>query len=143
MIRVAHSYEDYFGFRSELIGRARWSDPPKGELEIKYEASSPWESYSILETDYANYAVAYSCYTRFGFWTHDHLWVLTRSPVNKIKNSNLWNAYNNVALKAIRRAFVDPEEQDRRTDTSKYLVATDQGYDICNYPPKTDFENPQ
>ena len=141
LIRVAHSYQDEVGFRSELIGRARWPEPPKGELEIKYEAFSPWESYSILETDYSNYAVAYSCYTRFGVWNHDHLWVLTRQPAQQY--SKLWNAYKNVALQAIKRAFVDPEEQDRRTDTFEYLVATDQGDDICIYPPETDFENPQ
>lgn len=79
LIRVENSYQyEHSEHRGEYVGRARWPDPPKGNLEVKYEAFSPWESYSILETDYSNYAVAYSCYTRFGIWNHDHLWVLTR-----------------------------------------------------------------
>jgi len=80
LIRVEHSYQNMNnGERNDqLVGRARWPEPPKGTLEIKYEAFSPWESYAILETDYSNYAVAYSCYTRLGVWNHDHLWILTR-----------------------------------------------------------------
>ena len=33
------------------MGRARWSNPPLGELEVKYK-SSDWQPYEILETDY-------------------------------------------------------------------------------------------
>ena len=87
--------------RISEVGRARWPDPPVGELEVKYEAFSPWESYKILETDYSNYAVAYSCYTRMGIWNHDHLWVMTRQPAEI--GSKLWKAYQKVAIQAIQR----------------------------------------
>jgi lipocalin len=97
LIRVENSQQDPHTLQREsLIGRARWPDPPVGELEVKYEAFSPWESYKILETDYSNYAVAYSCYTRFGIWNYDHLWVMTRQPAEV--GTKLWNAYKKVAV---------------------------------------------
>jgi hypothetical protein len=103
-------------------GRARWPDPPLGELEIKYEAFSPWESLKVLETDYSNYAIVYSCYSRFGAWKHDQMWVLTRQPAEQ--GSKLWNAYKEVSLAAIKRAFKEPEEVKRRSDLANYLQAT-------------------
>ena len=100
LIRVENSYQDENSLeRISEVGRARWPDPPVGELEVKYEAFSPWESYKILETDYSNYAVAYSCYTRLGIWNHDHLWVMTRQPAEI--GSKLWKAYQKVAIQAI------------------------------------------
>jgi hypothetical protein len=104
-------------------GRARWPDPPKGELEVKYEAFSPWESLQVLETDYSNYAIVQSCYKRFGVLKHDQMWVLTRQPAEE--GSKLWRAYRDVSLTAIKRAFKDPEEKKKRSDTLNYLIATE------------------
>ena len=43
LIRVENSYQDTdSSVRESDVGRARWPDPPVGELEIKYEAFSPW-----------------------------------------------------------------------------------------------------
>mgnify|MGYP001104904382 CR=1 FL=1 len=67
LIRVENTYQlDGDTTRYMTAGRARWPNPPIGELEVKYEAFSPWESLKVLETDYSNYAIVYSCYSRFG-----------------------------------------------------------------------------
>ena len=77
----------------------------------------------MLETDYSNYAVVYTCYSRFWAFPHDSLYVLTRQPAEL--GSKLWKSYNAVVLKAIKRAFLDPEEGKLRSDTEEYLVATE------------------
>lgn len=142
LIRVENSYQlEDDPSRYMTAGRARWPNPPIGELEIKYEAFSPWESLKVLETDYSNYAIVYSCYSRFGAWKHDNMWVLTRQPAEL--GSKLWRAYNEVSLSAIKRAFIDPEEKKMRSDTLNYLTATEQGGDNCEYPPEPEFENPE
>ena len=123
LIRVENTYqEEGDDERYMTAGRARWPEPPKGVLEVKYEAFSPWETFAVLETDYSNYAVVYSCYTRFGAWTYDNMWVLTRHYAEP--GTKLWRAYREVALGAIKRAFTDPEEQALRSDTDNYLTTT-------------------
>jgi hypothetical protein len=46
-------------------------------------------------------------------------------------------------LAAIKRAFIDPEEKQLRSDTVNYLTATQQGGEHCDYPPEPEFENPE
>lgn len=49
--------------KSELHGRVRWPQPPYGHLQLKFGKYQSWVNYDILETDYSNYAVMYSCQT--------------------------------------------------------------------------------
>jgi hypothetical protein len=72
LIRVENTYQlNDEPTRYMTAGRARWPNPPEGELEVKYYPFAPWESLRVLDTDYSNYAVVYSCYSRYGAWKHD------------------------------------------------------------------------
>ena len=59
-------------------GKAKWPAYPKGEFDVKYSAFSPKETFTILETDYTNYAVCHTCYVKYGIWTYENLQVLTK-----------------------------------------------------------------
>ena len=60
-------------------GRIRWPQPPYGHLQKKYGRFQSWVNYDILETDYSNYAVMYSCQTTLlGAQTEQKMWILVR-----------------------------------------------------------------
>ena len=55
------NHASYNGHQFFTQGRARWPEIPKGTLELKTSAFSPWRQYKILETDYVHYALVHSC----------------------------------------------------------------------------------
>lgn len=121
------------------VGRARWPEPPYSMLEVKYSAYEPWENFAVLETDYSNYAVVYTCQTWMGGWNHERLQVLVRQPAEKGKK--LWNAYKDVVMEAIKRNFDDPQVAASKS-SSDYLVEIVQGGSKCEYPEEAEFDDP-
>ena len=56
----------------------------QGTLGVKFSVFQPvYGNYDILDTDYENYTVVYSCFsTLFGYYKQEYAWLLTRVPVN-------------------------------------------------------------
>lgn len=90
LIKLENSGVGPDGMRKPVTARARWTDVPRGRLEIKYGAFAPWSDYKVLETDYSTYAVVHSCQTSMGgAVTEEDTQVLVRKalPVDSV----LWN----------------------------------------------------
>ncbi len=49
--------------------------------------------YQIVDTDYTNYSVVYSCKTYFFFFRNENVWALTR---DKVPSSSVVSAYEQV-----------------------------------------------
>ena len=144
MIRVENSQQLPDQTREDFVGRASWPIPKLGTLKVKYWPYSPWENFDVLETDYTNYAIVYTCATEYGAWTKQYLWILMRQPAEP--QSKLWKAYQSVSIAAIKRRFTDPEIADKLADLNaddSYMSSTLQGTDHCVYPDDKDFQNPQ
>ena len=46
-------------------------------------------NYTVMETDYDNYTIVYSCDELFGGWaSFDYLWILSRTPT--MTNANIY-----------------------------------------------------
>jgi hypothetical protein len=52
-----------------------------GDLKVKLFDFIPAAPYQVLDTDYTNYSVVYSCSHIFGLFTNEFLWVYTRKPL--------------------------------------------------------------
>jgi len=62
------------------IGQAR-SDPKSdipGHLQVRFSKWSPWGKYWVLDTDYNNYSVVYSCSNYLYVSKIEFLWILGR-----------------------------------------------------------------
>merc|ERR1712048_434764 len=66
-------------FRSSVAdGEARVADPSDpARLKVRFSPYAPEGSYNVLETDYLNYAVVYSCEQAM-FGSTEYCWILTR-----------------------------------------------------------------
>ena len=113
-------------------GKAKWPEYPKGVFEVKYSPFTPKETFAILETDYTNYAICYTCYSKFGVWRYENLQVLTKQPA--IQGTKLFNSYDKVMKGAIKRGFVDPEIGKKYSNTTDYLRVTKHSPDYCVDP---------
>ena len=51
-----------------------------GKLEMKFSGLQPWADADVIETDYDNYAVLYSCTNLLGVYTYDLVWILMKHP---------------------------------------------------------------
>ena len=73
--------------RSAATAVGRISDPTKspleGRLDLKFSELQPfWGNYDLLETDYDNYAVIYSCTNLLGgLYRTEYAFVLSREPI--------------------------------------------------------------
>mmetsp|Transcript_10239 Transcript_10239/g.17240 ORF Transcript_10239/g.17240 Transcript_10239/m.17240 type:complete len:197 (-) Transcript_10239:55-645(-) len=110
-------------------GKAKWPEFPKGIFDVKYSPFSPKETFAVLETDYTNYAICYTCFRKFGAWRYENLQVFTKQP--PVEGTKLFNAYTKVAKAAIKRGFDDPEVGELYSDTQSYLKATKHSQDLC------------
>ncbi|OWF38108.1 apolipoprotein D-like [Mizuhopecten yessoensis] len=55
-------------------------DPSEpGRLSISFDADRPSGSYLVLDTDYDNYSLVYSCQNFFGLFSAEFAWILKRS----------------------------------------------------------------
>lgn len=62
------------------IGKATVVDPSKddGYLKVKFGRFIPAGDYKVIETDYDNYAVIYTCAGLPGIFNIEYAWILTR-----------------------------------------------------------------
>ena len=57
----------------------RWPQPLYGHLQLKFQKWESWTNYDIIETDYSNYAVMYTCHPSWlGAFTTEKMWILVR-----------------------------------------------------------------
>ena len=69
---------------SKRLGTLRQPNAPdslSGDLTVKLFDFIPAAPYLVLETDYDNYSVVYSCSHFFGLGTNEFLWVFSRKPL--------------------------------------------------------------
>lgn len=75
------------------IGRATIVDPSKDEgyLKVKFVKFQPAGDYKVLETDYDNYTVIYTCMGLPGLFNIEYVWILTRdaNPSEDVINTAL------------------------------------------------------
>ncbi|KAL7040751.1 hypothetical protein ACKWTF_000500 [Chironomus riparius] len=66
-----------FGKENKFMGRAKMISP--GVLAVEFPASPKANAYyNILDTDYNNYAVIFSCNNYYGVANNQNLWILSR-----------------------------------------------------------------
>ena len=93
-IRVLNN--DYIEEKSQWsggIGRATVVDPSKNEgyLKVKFVRFQPAGDYKVLETDYENYTVVYTCIGVPHVFNIEYAWILTReaNPSEEVMNKAL------------------------------------------------------
>ena len=93
-IRVLNN--DYEEDKSEWgggVGRATIVDPSKNEgyLKVKFVKLQPAGDYKVLETDYENYTVIYTCAGIPHLYNIEYVWILTRdiNPSEEVINMAL------------------------------------------------------
>ena len=59
-------------------GQATIDDPSQGFLWVKFGPLIPAGPYQILETDYENFSVVYTCDGILDFYNIEYMWILTR-----------------------------------------------------------------
>ena len=66
----------------------------------------------MIETDYDNYAVLYSCTNLLGVYTYDLVWLLMRNPWGKKEWTGAWSDHDVHTRKIRRQLFKNPEADD-------------------------------
>lgn len=49
-------------------------------MSMRYSSLQPWASSDIIDTDYENYAVMYTCTNVLGLYTFEAIWMLMKQP---------------------------------------------------------------
>ena len=65
-----------------MEGIAQCNYEKSGQCRVKIGRAPFWGDYKILDTDYKNWAVVYSCTDVIpGVWKTEYAWILTRKPL--------------------------------------------------------------
>lgn len=74
-------------------------DANDGRFQLKFSKFQPaWGNYHVLDTDYENYTVVYSCRTLLsGRVKNEYVWVLTRNPLDAAIDSKEHARITNLA----------------------------------------------
>ena len=67
---------------------AQQTDEVSGKLQMRFSGLQPWADADVIETDYSNYAIIYSCTNVLGVYTYDLVWILMRKPWEQ--NTSIW-----------------------------------------------------
>jgi len=65
------------GTYDSVQGTAFCDTQKSGQCYVKFHKFQPWGDYEVIETDYVNYSIVYSC-TSIAFVYQDMVWVLAR-----------------------------------------------------------------
>ena len=85
----------------------------------------------MVETDYNNFAVLYSCRVKdFGTSTSEKIWVLSREPTQI--GDSLWKDVKRVSLESLALGFPDKEVGAALAKEEKYSLKL-QGKPHCIY----------
>ena len=76
--KVVGSSQNEKGERIWVQGRGQQPDKISGHIQIRFNSFQPWVNADVLETDYQNYSIMYSCSNIFGIHTVDFIWILMR-----------------------------------------------------------------
>ena len=71
-------YSDRFHITGEA--RIRENDHD-GMLEVLLPGMADWQPYNVLDTDYENFAVVYSCIYDQGWYKYQSAWLITREQL--------------------------------------------------------------
>lgn len=92
---------------TQAEGMARKLEPEAedGRFQLKFSKFQPvWGNYHVLETDYSNYAIVYSCRTFFfGKAKNEYAWILTREPLDPLANTTKFNEITQKARDVLAR----------------------------------------
>lgn len=60
-----------------------------GRFQLKFSVLQPvWGNYHVLDTDYENYTIVYSCRTLLGGRAkNEYIWILSRNPLDPTVDS--------------------------------------------------------
>jgi len=80
-IKVVNGYVDEKGAHT-AVGEAKQVDPTVDEaaLEVKFSNVGPAGDYRVVETDYDNYSLVFSCRDLAHIVYAEFAWILTRDP---------------------------------------------------------------
>lgn len=93
------------GVANSISGIARFEDKPTESKLLVTFSSVPFSAdapYWVLETDYDNYSVVWSC-TNYGFVSAKFVWILTRDPSPSLETME--KAYQVLDRNGISRAY--------------------------------------
>ena len=68
----------------------------EGALKVSFQSFLPAGNYNVLDTDYDNYAIVWSCDGIGPWWNFEYLWIFTRadSPSEEVVK----NAKNSIRM---------------------------------------------
>lgn len=78
--KVINSQQHEDGQRQFVTGKAQQVDNISGRFQVRFNSFQPWVNMDILETDYHEYAIVYSCTNILGMYTQETIWALMRKP---------------------------------------------------------------
>ena len=107
------------GHRTEEVSKVRWPSRPYGHLQVKNSSYDGWQNLDIIETDYTNFAVLYSCRVKdLGTNTQEVIHVLSRK-VAEIGTS-LHTDLKRVGLESLGIGFPSKDVVNRLSQISNY-----------------------
>lgn len=77
-LKVVNS-QNLNGVYDTIEGTAMCDQEISGQCYVKFSKFQPWGDYKVIETDYENYSIVYSC-TNIAFVYQDMAWILARNP---------------------------------------------------------------
>lgn len=116
------------GTRLEATGQGQQVDGVSGNINMRFTSFQPWVTVDVLDTDYDNYNILYSCTNILGIHTIDNLWIFMRKP-NQI-GSDAWNILSTKTKQIITEKLGFKYAKD------DYLRPTIQGGSYCIYDQK-------
>ena len=118
--------------QAEGMARKLKPEANDGRFQLKFSKLQPvWGNYHVLDTDYENYSIIYSCRTFFfGKAKTEYAWILTREPLDPIENTNKFNEITQKARDVLAKNVPG-------FDFDAVMQRTIQGsQNNCIYPPK-------
>ncbi|KAG8181803.1 hypothetical protein JTE90_001459 [Oedothorax gibbosus] len=99
------------GRNSSIEGKATIPDKTvAAKLKVKFNSMPFSADYWVLDTDYKQYSVVYSCFSILNIFNAEYLWILSRTP--QLDASVKDNIYKMLDDQKISRSNLSPTVQD-------------------------------